>query len=298
LHNPSWAAVCCDVVAFGEVWAAGSTLAALRQKPGPVPHGSLPASFLKHADEQTVVGLAAVLEAIQAHGLTSVDFVDWAVLAAPRFLGRLAIATALRRFVAEGAWGMSPHLIPHRSLHSLSGTVSQALKIHGPNFGVGGGPGGTREALFAALALLNGDKVPGTWVVLTGWEPEPVPDSNGNPPAECRCVGRALALKGTWPDWRGARLRLVPAAVSGNPGENGKKKTSEEPTAEALLTALKTLGMQAGSIIWQLDGWGRLELERHEHGTGERLALPHDPKEMVGLPLAAEGLNRRIRCEP
>jgi hypothetical protein len=89
------------------------------------------------------------------------------------------MAAALQRFAAEGAWGVSPHLIPHRSRHSISGTVSQALKIHGPNFGVGGGPGGTVEVLLAATALLEGKRLPGVWIVLTCLDPESPPDEAG-----------------------------------------------------------------------------------------------------------------------
>src|SRR5205823_2855913 len=110
--------------------------------------------------------------AIHRHGLAGTRFTDWGVLAAPRYLGRSAMAVALQRFAAEGAWGLSPHLIPHHSLHSVSGTISQALKINGPNIGVGGGPGSGAEAFLAATALLSAGQVPGVWVVLTGWDPE------------------------------------------------------------------------------------------------------------------------------
>jgi hypothetical protein len=154
-------------------------------------------SFLKHADEQTVAGIAALSQAIQHHALDNVDFTNWGVVAAPRYLGRAACAVALTRFSAEGAWGISPHLIPHRSLHALSGTVSQALKIHGPNFGVGGGREGAAEALLVAGTLLAGGDLPGVWVMLTGYNPELVP---ANPPsaeapaAAPDCVAVAVAL--------------------------------------------------------------------------------------------------------
>jgi hypothetical protein len=63
-------------------------------------------------------------------------------------------------------------LIPHCSLHSQSGLLSQALQLHGPNFGAGGMPGAESEAIWSALALLHGDRVPGVWVVFTAWERE------------------------------------------------------------------------------------------------------------------------------
>jgi hypothetical protein len=160
-------------------------------------------SFLKHADEQTIVGLAAVFEAIRTGGSAEENpeagstpgrFRDWGVVACPRFLGRSAMVATLQRFRAEGAWGVSPHLIPHHSLHSLSGTISQFLAIHGPNFGTGGGPGGEREALLTAFALLHGQQLPGVWVVCTRLDPESAPDDAGRIPSGCYVEGLALAL--------------------------------------------------------------------------------------------------------
>ena len=164
------------------VQAIPSELPALRQRPGPDVGLALPPSMLKHADDQTVVGLAAVFRAIHDHRLEPNSFADWGVVAGPRFLGRALFTTALQRFAAEGAWGVSPHLIPHRSLHAVSGTVSQALHLHGPNFGVGGGPNAALEAILAAVALLGADRLPGVWLVLTEWQPELVPDRKGRSP--------------------------------------------------------------------------------------------------------------------
>lgn len=198
--------VSCEVAAEAVVRSNLESLAELRRNPGPFPGEPLPASFLKHADEQTVAGLCAVYRAIEKGGLQKTCFCDWGVVAAPRFLGRPAMAAALQRFAAEGAWGVSPHLIPHRSLHSLSGTISQALKIHGPNFGAGGGPSGIAEALLAAAALRQGKQLPGVWVVLTCLDPELSLDESGQLPPGTQAVGLALAL--TSIDTNGSRLRL------------------------------------------------------------------------------------------
>lgn len=187
-------AVCCDIAADAVVRANLETVEELRRHPGPVPGQAVPTSLLKHADEQTIAGLCAVYQAIVNGGLQATCFCDWGVVAAPRFLGRPTMAAALQRFASEGAWGVSPHLIPHRSLHSISGTISQALKIHGPNFGVGGGPNRTVEALLAAAALLNGKKLPGVWVVLTCLNPELPPDETGRSAPGTEAVGMALAL--------------------------------------------------------------------------------------------------------
>jgi len=262
------------VLAQGSVRAAPDELQVLRKHPGPHPAAPLPASFLKHADDQTVVGVAAVLQAIANGGLGSECFTEWGVVAAPRYFGRVAMINALQRFCAEGAWGMSPHLIPHRSLHAISGTVSQVLKIHGPNFGGGGGPNGLVEMLRAAMAMLHGDRLPALWLVLTGWEPEPVVGANGAPPADARCTGLALALRAPRPGWRGLRLRLAPAVQHGFAGPNsGLSAGPDLLRLETLLTALATVKVQSAAIVWRLDGGGRLELERED--ASESLPGPH-----------------------
>jgi hypothetical protein len=182
-------------------------LAELRRKPGPGPGEAIAPTFLKHCDEQTVVGLAAVCRAAHDHHLDAASFRDWGVLGGPCSFGRSAMSTALQKFAEEGAWGVSPHLIPHRLLHALSGAISQALKIHGPNFGVGGGPDSPGEALLAAAALLARG-APGVWVVLTAHEPDLPPDRLGRLPSHTRLGALALALTAPHPEQRGLRLRV------------------------------------------------------------------------------------------
>ncbi len=252
------------------VRAAAADLAALRQKPGHVGGEPLATSFLKHTDDQTVCGVAAVLRAIEAGGLGGTSFGGWGVVAAPRFLGRTAVAGAICKFQAEGAWGISPHLIPHRSLHSLSGTISQALKAHGPNFGSGGGPGGAADALLTGTALLHGG-LPGVWVVLTGWAPEPMTDGKGQlVNTDCVCDAVALALT---PVADGARLalRVVPAgAESRRNGHGGVTLLS----LEAVVGALAEPAGPPATVVWQLPSGGRVELVRRpavgNNGTGLR----------------------------
>src|SRR5437868_645372 len=81
---PDSPAVARAVTAWATVRAGVDRLKELRANPGPVPGEPLPANFLKHADDQTVAALAAVLGAIGRHG-PAADFSRWAVLAAPRF---------------------------------------------------------------------------------------------------------------------------------------------------------------------------------------------------------------------
>lgn len=129
-------------------------------------------SLLKHVDEQALVALAAISEAIARSGRDATFYQDWGVICASRYLGRKRIADSCLRFRQQGAWSASPHVIPNCSLHSVSGIVSQALRLHGPNIGAGGVPGAESEAFWAALSWLHGEKLPGVWTIFTAWDRE------------------------------------------------------------------------------------------------------------------------------
>lgn len=181
-----------DLVCSGQVMVTHDQL--LQQKKAPLTLGGepIPQATIKHADDQTIIALLALQRAITSKSLTG--FENWGVLAAPRFIGRAGMAEAWQRFQTEGAWGISPHLIPHRSLHSVSGTISLVLKSRGPNFGVGGGAGAIAECLLAAAGMMRESKVPGTWIVCTSMDPELPPLENGHLLPEARWLGLALAL--------------------------------------------------------------------------------------------------------
>jgi hypothetical protein len=255
-------AVCCDVLACASAQATLDQMPALRQKPGPGVGQSLAVNFLKHADEQTVVGLAAVLRAIAEFHLSETRFTEWGVVAAPCFLGRATLVQALQRFTAEGAWGMSPHFIPHRSQHAISGTISQALKIHGPNFGAGGGPAGAVDAIVAGAVLVEGNRLPGVWVVLTGWEPEFIPDREGRPtgPAECRAL--ALALTTSRRGWPGPQLRIMPGSIKERNGTAASLTAPLTPSLTTLLTTLGNADTPPTTVVWRLESGGWLEFRK------------------------------------
>ena len=191
------AVVACGVAALAARRATPAEIPPLRKKPGAFGEAPIAANLLRHADEQTVVGLAALLDAVASGGHRPGDFDGWGVLAAPRFLGRAAFEAAFPQFLAEGAWGVSPHLIPAHSLHSPSGTFSQAIKAHGPNLGIGGTPGGASEAMLAAATWLEAGIVPGVWLVLSGR-------------VGCRRGAVAVETPGAY---EALALALVPAAI-------------------------------------------------------------------------------------
>jgi hypothetical protein len=292
-EDSSGTAICSDVLAYAGVQVTTDMLPGLRQRPGPGIGESLPATFLRHADEQTVAGLAAVLHAIEQSGMSIPQFKDWGVVAAPCFLGRAMLALALQRLASEGAWGISPHLIPHRSQHAVSGTISQVLKIFGPNLGAGGGPGSVEEALLAALVLLEGNRLPGVWVVVTEWEPEAIPDVNGMLQPDAVCYAAALALVGAQPHWHGVRLRALPcpqgtrprpakgSAFTSRNGEqaysgvlNSKPWSVSAPGTtslrvsqlQVLLASLTEQATVPETLVWRVDG-GWIELSTEGVGT-------------------------------
>jgi hypothetical protein len=196
----------CRVTGHALVECRVSAIAELRGRAAPVGAPPLPPRFLRHADEHTVVGLHAVLEAIAA-GPPQPDLSRHAVVAAPCQSGRLAAARTLALLPAGGAVTVSPHVVPQCSLHSVAGAVSVALGMHGPHLGVGGGPDALAEGLLAAATLLNyGDpECPAAWLVATDWDEEPALDPAGAPEGDPIC--RALAVQ------------LVPAGDSGDDGE-------------------------------------------------------------------------------
>lgn len=173
-------------------------VAALRKAPGPACGDPLSVSLLKHLDEQTLAVLVALERAIRASGRDPrTDFGcyrEWGIVAAPRWIGRGALVPNMARFHAEGAWGVSPHLVPHKSLHSVSGLVSQSLRIQGPNFGAGCGPGFEPEGLLAGFTLLDSMALPGVWLLFSRITPEGVIADDGRYSAESSVQAIALAL--------------------------------------------------------------------------------------------------------
>jgi hypothetical protein len=246
----------CPVAAFGVVQAPLDALPALRKRPGSFPGAVPPPHVLKHADEQTVLGLAAVLRAIEDFDLRGQDLSPWGVVAAPRFPGRLAGAVAMDRFLRQGPLTVSPLIIPNLSLHSASGTISLALGIHGPNFGAGGGPTALAEGLLAGLALHEDALAPGVWVVLSEWDPEPIPDLRGQStiPVTGWAVALALAPAAVASSGLCLRLRPTPAASSSPPPLASLARFLSEPCGPGAAWQCSLPGVGAIELAWQGSG--------------------------------------------
>lgn len=182
IPNAEATSAACGVASHALVEATLTEIPGLRD--GAVPEGlsALPPRFLRHCDEQTVVGIRAVLDAIAAYPDPRPSFSDYGVVAAPCQAGRIATAQSLAMLRTAGGVAVSPHIVPQCSLHSVAGAVSVALGMHGPNIGASGGRHAVSEGLFASLSLLAADaSLPGIWLVVSGWTQEPALDASGKP---------------------------------------------------------------------------------------------------------------------
>lgn len=204
----------CSITGHALVSARLSEIAALRDRSGPPGSPTLPPRFLRHCDEQTVVGVHAVLAALAARPPEPGGLARHAVVAATRRLGRLAAAKTLTGLAAGGGVSVSPHVVPQCSLHSLAGAVSVGLGMRGPHLGVGGGDDALAEGLFAAativLAAATAGDPPCVWLVATEWDDEPELDDVATPTSDPVCRGLALAIEPRVPD--GSLRAGVPAA--------------------------------------------------------------------------------------
>jgi len=182
IPNAEATSAACGVASHALVEATLAEIPGLREKPSPEGMPSLPPRFLRHCDEQTVVGIRAVLAAMADYPEPRPSFTDFGVVAAPCQAGRIATAQSLAMLRTAGGVAVSPHIVPQCSLHSGAGAVSVAFGLHGPNIGVGGGQHAVSEGLLASLSLLTADaSLPGIWLVVSGWSEEPSLDASGKP---------------------------------------------------------------------------------------------------------------------
>ena len=172
------------VVAVARVTRAGADIAALR---GPLQQffgNTVSVGILKQCDDLVLLSLTALRDAITAFGITPERQAGWGVVANPRRAGQARMTETITKFLTNGAWSVSPHVIPHCLLHSLSGILSQALALNGPNMGVGGVPDTEEDVCLGMAAWLAGEDATGGWMVWAGWQ-------NDNPEGP-DAVGEAL----------------------------------------------------------------------------------------------------------
>ena len=185
----------CGIVGHAACAARLSEIAALRDAAGLSGAPALPPRFLRHCDEQTVVGIHAVLRAIAALPNAGRGVGDDAVVAASCQAGRIMAAKSLALLKTGGAVTVSTHIVPQASLHSVAGAVSVALGMHGPHLGVSGGADALAEGLLAAITLAADAGAPRVWLVVSEWDDEPVLDATGAATDDPVCRALALAIE-------------------------------------------------------------------------------------------------------
>jgi hypothetical protein len=256
--QPAKSEPCLSLTGWGTAQADLPSIAGMRKSlPDWAPKGT-PGHFLKHADEQTVLAVAAVDQAIRSSAMDPAEFRDWTIIAAPRFIGRLAGTSTLDRFSRGGGPAISPHVIPQHSLHSISGALSILLASHRPNFGVGGTADSLAEGLLASLTI-PADGCTKTWLVSTAWDPEPQIDNAGQCTNSPVCHAVALALQSAAQSHNCGRLRLM---LQSGPIENRRALCWYE-NAASLCQGLAALapGGPAGCFAWRLSWGATLVLE-------------------------------------
>jgi hypothetical protein len=246
---------------WGTARADLASIPAMRKSlPSWAPEGT-PGHFLKHADEQTVLAVAAVDQAIRSCGSDPAHFQNWAIIAAPRFIGRLAGTATLDRFARGGGPAISPHVIPQHSLHSISGALSILLASRQPNFGVGGAGDSLAEGLLAALTF-PAPLCIGAWFVATSWDPEPQINELGNCTNTPVGYAVALALESAATAQACGRLRL-----NAHSAPLASLSTHQQPeSAAGLCRSLAGLvpGGPAASFAWRLPCGAEIVLEARE----------------------------------
>lgn len=217
--------------------------------------GNLGNGALRHCDEQTLAGLAAVRDAIKNLQAPPASFQDWGIVASSRYLGRSAFAQSLGKFAVEGPWNVSVQVVPHRSLHSPASMIGLTLGCHGPCVGVGGGLDGETDAWLTAVALLQQESLPGMWLVFSGWEPEVQMDIDGNWLGETRCTALAIALQPVSAGEDRLRLRIVRDTSAPEALEIPAKQT-----AFSVFEEFAAKGMQNTAMTAMLGGGLRAEI--------------------------------------
>lgn len=254
-------AVEAQVLTWATIRAWPDQIAQWRKQPTPTPPVPISPGQLKHSENQTIAALWALCEALAGLESDARCFRDWGVIAAPHFYGRAGNASSLERYRQEGAWGISPHMIPHHSLHAISGTISQIFKMQGPNFGVGNGPHSDTEGWLVAATMLSENLVPGIWLVMTGHDGEYIPDGPGRAGTQPQLEAVALAMVGEQHGKSGLRVRLAAEDEGLSDPANDPFLSSMAPfSLTSLIDELTRRDSPPGGM-WRLPGAGWLEIE-------------------------------------
>ena len=133
--------------------------------------------------------------------------------------------------------------------------VGLALGCHGPCVGVGGGLDGEPDAWLTATSLMDQHRLPGIWLIFSGWEPDEQINLDGVPTNDVCCTSLALALQPATSQTGVAKLRIVydPQAVA----------PLDVPAKETAMTRFENFvagGMNGQTMTAMLGGGLRVEM--------------------------------------
>ncbi len=186
--------LCCPVAAWGHATVPFAGFDEWRKTNSQRRQSAAFAQTCKLGDEQTMVSAEAMFRAIESAGWTGRSFEDWGIVAAPQFLGRLRMWSAIERYRALEVRGASPRHIPTVSQHAVAGTLSVIFQCRGPCFGAGGSQGSLLDGFVNAASLAAGGVAPGFWLAISQWSPEPLPQAADAENGAARCHAAVLAL--------------------------------------------------------------------------------------------------------
>ncbi|MFM7070209.1 MAG: hypothetical protein ACKO38_00240 [Planctomycetota bacterium] len=208
--------LCCPVAAWGHATVPFAGFDDWRKANCQKRQSAAFAQTCKLGDEQTMVAAEAMFRAIDSAGWSGRSFEEWGIVAAPQFLGRLRMWSAIERYRALEVRGASPRHIPTVSQHAVAGTLSVIFQCRGPCFGAGGSQGSLLDGFVNASSLAAGGMAPGFWLAISQWSPEPLPQASDAENAEARCHAAVLAL-----------LPPVPAGPQPDDGSRTKKDAED-----------------------------------------------------------------------
>lgn len=210
--------LCCPVAAYGHATVPFAGFDEWRKTNCQKRQSAAFAQTCKLGDEQTMVAAEAMFRAIESADWSGRSFEEWGIVAAPQFLGRLRMWSAIERYRTLEVRGASPRHIPTVSQHAVAGTLSVIFQCRGPCFGAGGSQGSLLDGFVNASSLAAGGMAPGFWLAISRWSPEPLPQASDAENAEARCHAAVLAL--------------LPPVPTGLQPDNGSRTSNDAEDAE------------------------------------------------------------------
>jgi hypothetical protein len=136
---------------------------------------------------------------------------------------------------------------------------------------MGGGPNSFAEGLLAALTMFDFQSTPGLWLVATDWNPEPLPDQQGNCTTEAVCHAFCMLLR---PATTAGLLGHLSLRSSTEIGNAPRDHSTREVRVGQLVHALDIASQRSLSLgfEWQLPWGGRIEMRLNTASSASEIA--------------------------